>query len=327
MGLRERLQKDPTLKKALAWGLVAGLLTALVTLALPNRYKSEAMVLPKSASSGSPLAALAATAALLGGGAGQIDEEAQYTDIVDSRWMAERLLDAEYAFTYKAWYFGRPQARRQTLAAFLEVETPKDRESALKTVLDWVEAKRDLKTGVLRISAEAPSPELAQQLANQVTENLNLALKTRIQTQGTAKAAYAKDRLALARQEEEQTRQDLEAFARAHVNFAQSPDPGIRSKGERLVSDLMLRRQVVTSLTLGYEQAELEARNTVPVLSRLDEAYLPIKKSGPRRVVYILLGLIFSMVGNVGWTNRNFIKDLFKNEQIVRQPSVDRLMD
>jgi uncharacterized protein involved in exopolysaccharide biosynthesis len=305
MGLRDLIQKDPTLKKALAWGLVAGLLTALVTLALPNRYKSEAMVLPKSASSSGPLAALTAVAGILGGGAGQIDEEAHYVDIVESRWMAERLLDAEYAFTYKAWYFGSPQARRQTLAAFLEADTPKKRESAFKTVLDWVEAKRDLKTGVLRLSAEAPSPELAQQLANRVADNLDLALKTRIRTQGTAKAAYAKDRLALARQEEEQTRQDLEAFARAHVNFAQSPDPGIRSRGERLASDLMLRRQVVASLTLGYEQAELEARNTVPVLSKLDEAYLPIQKSGPRRSLFVIYGLIAGAGLAYAWSRKS----------------------
>ena len=305
MGLRDLLQKDPTLKTALAWGLAAGLLTAAYTLTLPNRYKSETLVLPKSAASSGPLAALSAVTGLLGGaGLGQVDEEAQYTDIVASRWMAERLLDTEYAFTYRAWYFGTPQARRQTLAAFLGVDNPKKRESALKTVMEWVEAKRDLKTGVLRISAEAPSPELAQQLANHVTEYLNLALKTRIQTQGTAKAAYAHERLGQVRQEEEQARQDLEAFARTHVNFAQSPDPGIRSRGERLASDLLLRRQVVASLTLGVEQAELEARNTVPVLSKLDEAYLPVAKSGPKRANLVLAAIAAVAGLYYLWMNR-----------------------
>ncbi|MBP1626370.1 MAG: lipopolysaccharide biosynthesis protein [Holophagaceae bacterium] len=303
MSVRDLFRKDPTLKKAIAWGLLAGVLTAAYTLTMPNRYRSEAMVLPKNASSNSPLAALAATAAMLGAGRGQTDDEAHYADIVKSRWMAERLLDTEFTFSYKSWYFGEPRVRKQTLAAFLKAGNPEKRESAAKVILDWVEAKRDLKSGVLRISAEAPSPELSQQLANRVTDLLGVALKTRIQTQGTAKAAYAKERLIQARQEEEQARQELETFARSHINFAQSPDPGVRFRGERLGVDMMLRRQVVASLTLGYEQAELEAQNTVPVLSRLDEAYLPVGKSGPRRSSIVLT--IILLGGGAVWVGCN----------------------
>ena len=288
MSIREIFQKDPTLKKALAWGLVAGLLTAAYTLTLPNRYRSEVLVLPKSAGTSGPLAALSAVTGMLGGGLGSVEEDAFYTDIVDNRWMAERLLDTEYTFSYKPLYFGAIQARKQTLAAFLQADDTKKRESAINTVIEWVDGKRDLKTGVLRISAEAPSPELAQQLVNRTTDLLNLALKTRVQTQGSAKADYAHQRLTQARQEEDQARQGLVAFARTHQNFAMSPDPSIRSRGDELTADLLLRRQITTSVALGYEQAELDARNTVPVLSRLDEAYLPVGKSGPRRSNMVL---------------------------------------
>jgi capsule polysaccharide export protein KpsE/RkpR len=284
MGLRELFRKDPTLKKALVWGLVAGLLTAGYTLTLPNRYSSEILVLPKSAGSGGPLAALSVVTGMLGGGGlAGTGEDGYYTDIVQSRWMAKHLLDSTYTFTYKSWYFGTPQARRQTLAAFLKADTPPKRESAFNTIQDWLTATRDLKTGVLYLKVEAPSPELAQELTNRVADLLDQALKTRVQTQGTAKADYAKQRLVRARQEEDQARQALVAYAEAHRNLDTSPDPAVRAQGQALTAELLLRHQVTTSVALGYEQAELDARNTVPVLSRLDEAYLPTIKSGPLR--------------------------------------------
>jgi uncharacterized protein involved in exopolysaccharide biosynthesis len=321
MGLREVFQKDPTLKKALAWGMAAGLLTAGYTLTLPNRYKSEILVLPQTASSSGPLAALSAVTGMLGGGGlGQADPDAFYTDIVNSRWLGEKLLDTPFTFSYQAWYFGAVQARKQTLAEFLEADTPKKRESALKTVLDWTDAKKDLKTGVLTLSAEAPSPELAQELVNRTADLLDLALTTRVQTQGTAKADYARQRLAKARQEQEQARLALVAFAQSHQNFAQSPDPAIRSKGESLAADLVLRGQVTTSVALGYEQAELDARNTVPVLSRLSDAYLPATKSGPKRANLVLAAMAIGAGLYWGWVNRARLRGSLQAIEAARSP-------
>jgi uncharacterized protein involved in exopolysaccharide biosynthesis len=308
MGLLDTLRRDPTVRTALAWGLLAGFLTAAYTLSLPNRYRSETLVLPKSAAVGGPLAGLSAMTGILGGSLAKIDDQAYYADIVESRWMAEKVLDAEYAFTYRSWYFGSLQTRKQTLAAFLEADTPKRRESALREVLRWLNALLDFKSGVMIISAEAPSPELAQQMVNRAVDLLDLALKTRIQTQGLRKAEYARDRLAKARLEEAQVRQALVAFAESHRNFTQSPDPGIRSRGEELSADLVLRRQVTTSLALGYEQVELDAQNTVPVLSRLDEAYLPREKTRPPRGGMVLLALIFVGAGRWFWLNRERVQ-------------------
>lgn len=321
MGLREFLQKDPTLKKAMAWGLAAGLFTAGYTLTMPNRYSSEILVLPKSAGSGGPLAALSVVTGMLGGGGlAGTEEDGYYTDIVQSRWMAKHLLDSTYTFTYKSWYFGTPQARRQTLAAFLKADTPHKRESAFKTIQAWLTATRDLKTGVLHLKVEAPSPELAQELTNRAADLLDQALKTRVQTQGTAKADYAKQRLARARQEEDQARQALVAYAEAHRNLDTSPDPAVRAQGQALTAELLLRQQITTSVALGYEQAELDARNTVPVLSRLSDAYLPATKSGPMRANLVLAVLAIGAGLYWGWVNRTRLRGSLQAIEAARSP-------
>lgn len=321
MALRNLFQRDPTLKKALAWGLVAGLLTAGYTLTMPNQYTSEILVLPKSAGSGGPLAALSMVTGMLGGGGlAGTEEDGYYTDIVQSRWMAERLMDTSFTFTYKPWYFGASQARQQTLAAFLKADTPPKRESALKRLKGWITATRDLKTGVLRIQVKAPSPELAQAMTDRTTDLLDQALKSRVQTQGTAKADYAKQRLVRARQEEEQARLALVAYAEAHRNMDISPDPAVRAQGQALTAELLLRQQITTSVALGYEQAELDAHNNVPVLSRLSDAYLPATKSGPRRANLVLGVLALGAGLYWGWANRVRLRGSLQAIESARSP-------
>ena len=319
MDLRAPFRKDPTLKRALAWGLAAGLLTAAFTLTLPNQYTSEILVLPKSAGGGGPLAAFSAATGLAGGGGlTGIMEDGYHIDIVDSRWLAERMLDTEFGFTYRTWYFGELQTRKETLAVFMKADSPRKREAACKKLHSWLAATRDLKTGVLRIRAEAPSPELAQHLANRATDLLELALKTRIQTQGTAKADYAKARLIRAQQEEDQARKALVAFTEAHRNVGVSPDPAVRAQGQELGATLALRQQITTTITLGLEQAELDARSTLPMLSRLDEAYLPANKSGPQRANLVLAAVAAVAGLYYLWMNRARLQGSIKAIEAAR---------
>lgn len=305
MKLLSKTFYDPILRRAFVAALAAAFFTAILSLALPNFFRSETLVLPKVGGGAGAAAMLAATAGIPSVlGLGRTDEESYYSEIVGSHWMAEKLLNTEFDFKYQSWYFGKPQQRRQTLQQFFEVNSVKEYDRALETLNRWVEPRRDAKTGVMKISAEAPSPELAQQLAQKTTEYLDLALKTRVRTQAGARADYARQRLQVIRAEEERIRKVFEDFAKSHINFNQSPDPGVRTKGERLVIDLTLIRQVVGNLTIAYEQAELEARNTVPVISVLDDAYLPRRKHRPGRSGLVFLSAL--LVGGLvwGWGNR-----------------------
>jgi hypothetical protein len=311
--------------------LLAGLaLAALVgggSLLFPNTYLSEVVIFPKGPAAG-PLAALANTVAMFaGGGLGQLDEDAHYVDLVKSRWVAERLLDSEYEFVYRSWRFGRPQARRETLNRFLEVATPEDREDAIATVQEWVGGVKDVKSGLLRISAEAPSQELAQQLAQHATEELHAAVKARAQTQGLARAAYAKGIAEEALMDEERARLALDDFARAHVNFVNSPDPTLRTRGESLMAEMALRRLVRTNLTLAFEQADLEANSTTPVFNVFAPAYRPLVKAGPGRGQWVLMGLLAGFAAVACWERREGIKRMLAGSSGQKRPEASRLAD
>ena len=78
------------LKRPLLIGFAAAVLTAVISLLLPNYYKSEARLLPVS-SSGASGGGLAAAAAAFGVNVpGQDGADANYVDILNSRWLQTR---------------------------------------------------------------------------------------------------------------------------------------------------------------------------------------------------------------------------------------------
>ena len=318
------------LRGPLLAGIAAGLAGAGISMAFPDQYRSEVIVLPSTGTSGGPLAALAATASILGAaGLGAADDEAIVVDVVESRWMAEQLLDGEYAFQYQSWLFAQPRSVQSTLARFLDPDglgTAEARDRAIRTVQEWVDAKRDLKSGVTRIWAEAPSRELAQQLAARATSLADQALRSRERSQSGFKAAFAKERVLLARREEEQARRNVEAFARNHLNFSQSVDPQIQLQGEALVAEQTLRRQVLTGLMLGFEQADLAAQNTAPMLNLLAPASVPLRKSGPERARWTILACIFGALGWITWERRRELAKKFGRPALPDQPPQLRLL-
>jgi capsule polysaccharide export protein KpsE/RkpR len=317
----------PALRRSVLAGTAAALMAGALTLALPDVFRSKILVYPKGGTAG-PLAALAATAAMFAGGfGGQVEEEAHYLDIIESRWMAENLLDAVYTFDYQSWALGGHQARQEALTRFLDVRTPRDREAALRWVSRAVAGRRDLKSGTITVTAEAPSPQLAQQMADKVVAFLNQALRRRLQQQAADKAEVAGDLILHARAKAEAARGALEAFARNHANFALSLDSGIRTNGERLSAELALRQQVVASLILTFEQADLETKNHAPVLSTLAPAFLPLEKEGPARKRWILAAMALGALGAALWNQRGSVWSALKGPLPTQRPEGARLLD
>ena len=318
------------LRGPLLAGIAAGLAGAGLAVAFPDQYRSEVTILPPTGNSGGPLAALAATASILGAASlGSVEDDAIVVDVVESRWMAEQLLDADYAFQYRSWMLAQPQAVQSTLGRFLDpggLGTAEERDRANRTVREWVDAKRDLKSGVIRIWAETPSRELSQALATRATSLADQALRSRQKSQSGFKAAFARERVLQARREEDQARKNVEAFARNHVNFSQSADPQIRLQGEALVAEQALRRQVLTGLMLGYEQADLEAQDTTPMLNLLAPASVPLRKSGPERARWTILACIFGALGWITWERRRELAKKFGRPALPDQPPQLRLL-
>jgi uncharacterized protein involved in exopolysaccharide biosynthesis len=309
-----------SLMQPLRWGLAAGLLTALVTLFLPNHYTSEARLLPVEAKGlGGNLGGLASAAAAFGVSVpGGDSSDANFVDILNSRSLKEQLLQTEFQFHSRAWRFGEERVEKQSLYDYLD-ET--NRNKALKELDKVYSATRDLKSKVISIKAETKSPELAQVIVQKALAYLETFLKEKGRTRGGAKAAFAEARLAEARREMDEAEDAWRRFLEVNRNYQSISDPAVRLKGVRLETELRLRQQLVTTLAMNREQALLEEKNDIPILNLMDPADLPTEKSKPARSILVLLATMLVCAGSWIWLNREWVRARLLAEDDEAEPA------
>lgn len=295
------------LKRPLQIGFAAAVVTALVSLFLPNYYRSEARILPVEAKGiGGGLGSLASAAAAFGVSVpGGDSVDANFVDILQSRWLREKLLNSEFRFKVRAWRFGVDRERHETLYAYLKAE---NLDRALKQMASMVSISKDLKSKVILLAVDTRSPELSQLVVRRSLELLEEFIQQKGRTRGGAKALFAEARLAEARTELAEAEDVLRRFMEVNRNYQTSTDPMVRLRGARLEAEQRLRMQLLTTLAMNREQALMEEKNDVPILNVLDGGNLPIDKSRPARSVIVMLTFILGTAGAWAFANRAWIQ-------------------
>jgi uncharacterized protein involved in exopolysaccharide biosynthesis len=309
-----------SLKRPLKWALAAGLLTALVMLFIPNYYRSEVKLLPvESKGVGGNLGSLASAAAAFGVSVPSSDgSDANFVDVLNSRWLKEQLLQTKFEYHVRSWRFGAEKLVSSTLYDYVD---EKNMDRALRSLDRILSSSRDLKSKILLLSAETRSPELSQQVVQRASKLLETFLLEKGRTRGGAKAAFAEARLTEARKEMNEAEEAFRRFLEGNRNYQTSGDPAVRLKGSRLESELRLHQQLVTTLAMNREQALLEEKNDIPILNVLDKGNLPIDKSRPSRSIIAASASLLVAVGGWIWLNRGWLKRLILEKLNETEPN------
>ena len=281
-------------------GLLTGCITAVLSLFIPNRYRSEAKILPaEQRVVGGSISQLAAAAGL--SLPAQEGSDASYQDILASRWLRESLLNTKFKYSSQHWLYGKPHAHEETLFDYLG---QRNIDRALVKMNEILSSNRDLKTKLLTISVETKSPELSAEVADKAVELLEQFLKEKNQTRGSNKASFATARLSESKKMLENVEREFRQFAEANKNYLSSSEPSIRLRGNRLESELRLQQQLVLTLAVNKEQALMEEKNDIPVVTILDLPSVPCEKSSPHRLVMIFVGFLLGAVLSIGYESR-----------------------
>lgn len=282
-------------------GFICAVLTAVYSISKPNYYRSEARIMPVESRASNGLGNLASAAAAFGvvipAGEGV---DANFVDILNSRWLREALLRSQYTFKAKSWRFGSDRQYKTTLIEFMHAE---NMDQAIGVSRQMFVASRDVKTRMLLVAAETVSPELSMQVVKRAVGLLEEFVQEKGRTRGGYKANFAEARLSEARAELADAEERASVFFSANKNYLGSFDPEVRLRGTRLEAELKLRQQVVLTLAVNREQALLEEKNDIPILTVLDLPNLPFEKSGPTRSVFVLMG--FLVGGGICWCWQN----------------------
>lgn len=302
------------LTRSLKIGFALAFVTALLSLLLPNYYRSEVRILPmdqKGFSGG--LGGLASAAAAFGVNVpGAEGSDGNFVDILQSRTIREQLAKTEFKFKQRTWRFGPEIQRSETLEKYLE---SKNLDRAVSDVARMLFINKDLKSKIILLSAETKSPELSQLIVKKATALLEAFIQQKGRTRGGAKAAFSEARLAEARKEFAKAEEELRDFMNNNRGYLTSVDPNIKLRGLRLEAEYKLHSQLVTTLSLSREQALLDEKNDIPILNVMDVANLPVEKSGPSRGKLVLLVFLIGVVASWTWLNRAWIKQIIQTAE------------
>jgi len=171
--------------------LVITFSTALISLLMTPVYRSEASVIPVSASS-SPLGELAGLAAMAGFSVGGETDTAKIKAVLKSRTIKEEVIKD-----------------LNLIPVLLEDDIPEDRDPmnvAVETLDEMVSISEDKKTGVITISVDYKDPEIAKKIGGVFIEKLQKIMNEKALTLAKVNRIFLEKQL----KEEEKRLKDLQ---------------------------------------------------------------------------------------------------------------------
>jgi uncharacterized protein involved in exopolysaccharide biosynthesis len=158
---------------------------------------------------------------------------------------------------------------------------------ALKSV---VQTGVDHSTGIVTLSVKARDPRLAADIANRMRVILNTFNLERRQSQSHEQARFTKERLTEAEAELRQAEAAQLRFLQANREYRGSPL--LEFEASRLQRAVDLRQEVYVSLVKAYDEARISEVRDTPVITTIDSAVAPDRRSAPRPVLNVLVAIL-----------------------------------
>lgn len=310
-GRRPRLAEEVTIYDVIVpmmrrWKLLLGLpagiglAATLISLVLPSAYTAETTLTPAASStagglSGSALASLAGLAGQLGmgTGAGGTLSPDFISDVLKSREVLTATLKSE---------FQDPLSRNQRpLLDIMGIEGKSETarvSEGVRRMERLVKTQVDHSTGIVTLMVKSRDPELAASIANRMRDILNSFNLERRQSQSREQARFTRERLAHAQAELQQAEAAQLRFLQANREYSGSPI--LEFEQGRLRRAVDLRQEVYISLAKSYEEARIAEVRDTPVITTIDSAVAPDRRSSPRPLLNGVIGFLLGGVLALG---------------------------
>jgi uncharacterized protein involved in exopolysaccharide biosynthesis len=274
----------------LGTGLAACLLVGTTALLHPRTYTSTARFMPQSSDGAlSRLAGLATTFGVSVVGTDQGSSPAFYAELLESRDILRRTVEAPYRFV------GETDSMGGTLVELFRArgDTPAARrDAAAKKLLESINVTVGRETGTVNLEVTTPWPGLSQLVASRMVQLVSDFNLHRRQTKAGAERRFVEARLAEAKDTLRAAEERLQGFLQRNRDYRNSPQ--LQFEHDRLEHDVNLQQQLYTSLTQSYEAARIDEVRNTPVITLMEPPDLP-SKPDPR--LAWLKGLLAGLVG------------------------------
>lgn len=282
------------LPRASLWAIVASVVTIAFTFLLPSRYTATtSFVATASPLDAAPSGGLAALASRFGiGGASASESPEFYAALLGDRSLLDPLLDDT---------FPAQGGRRSRLLDLLHAggDTPaRQLELGAKKLGNLTSTFVDDQTNIVTLSVDLPDPLAAAAVANLLVARLDSFNQVTRQSEAHSRRRFLEARLAAARANLAAAEDSLRSFYVRNRRIQDSPT--LVFEEARLKRGVDLQSTLFESLSQEYEQARIDEVRDTPVLTILQPALIPTKRSWPRRGVsgafaFVTVGLLSLM--------------------------------
>lgn len=167
-------------------------------------------------------------------------------------------------------------------------------EKALKHLQTVTEIDFDSRLGTMRMKVEMEEPKLAADVANSITNELDLYTRTKRRTSVTAQREFIEQRLREVAQTLRVAEDSIKSFREKNRRIIDSPQLIIEQG--RLERALQINSTVFVELKKQIEIAKIEEIKNIPIINILDEARVPVQKSSPNRRSVVSIAFFLSLV-------------------------------
>lgn len=273
------------------WRLVGGLplLTALVALGvsliLPTKYTASASFTPESRSARAGL-----LPSVVGGLAGQLvaglagdggEGPRFYAEVLTSRTVLESLL----VTPYPSGSSGSAGSMLTTLVKVRGATRADSLADGVRKAGNLIRTSVDMTTNVVSLEVTADTPELAAAATNRLVALLNQFNAERRQSQGRERRKFAEGRVAESAAELREAEAAVRRFLERNRSYQSSPQLMFEYQG--LQRRLSTAQDLYLTLLREFETARIEEVNDTPVLTVIDAAVPPRRRSQPRRALIV----------------------------------------
>lgn len=286
-----------------------------VTLLLPKKYTAGTTFTPETASLDKLPGGLAGLAGQFGislaaGGGSSPDF---FGKLLTSRAILDSTLRTRFRPSI-GQFAGRPTP----LIDILEIEGTSERErldKGIRKLQKWVLAAADKKTGMVSLTVELRDPELAAQVANGMIGILADFNLRRMQRQSHEQRRFTEERLRQVEGELRAAESTLISFLTG--NRAYQGSPVLQFQKERLERQVQIKQDLVAALRRDFEQARIAEVRDTPVLTVVDSATTPTKKSAPIWSLNLVVAAVLGGIAGMGAVFLRALSDRARNERWV----------
>ncbi|MFA6540128.1 MAG: hypothetical protein WCT99_00855 [Bacteroidota bacterium] len=300
-------------------GAIAILSAAILLLFVKNYYDSSIVILPDYGG-GSMLGSLSGLAAVAGISVGESVPTMIYQKLLEG----EAVLEPVIYKKYDTREFDHPV----NLIDYNEIELdvtndsdPKflqDRDKFLQMIKIFKEkmlmTDYDRNTSILTVTVRTHEPILSSEIVNNLVSSLDEFVRTKRKSNAKEQRIYIEKRTDQVQDSLRIAEETLKGFREKNRVTA---TPQLLLDLTRLVRNVDILQAVYIELTKQMELIKLEEVKDSPIINIREGAGIPVKKEGPKRAIYFILIMIFSLGLSTIWII--YSKDIFEYYKYIRK--------